>query len=359
MDRIPRPAVAARLARALDDGHLLLVAGAGFGKTMSLEDALALRGGAAAWVRCSELDRDPGRLLSDLVGTLASAAPGAADVLGERLAHAPLQIDAAVASRELSRELERLLVEPLTIVFDDAEQLAGSPEASAVVRDLLVTSTQALRVAVAARVALPLRLSKLQAGGRLSQLGPADLAFSPDECAELLRAASGGEPSAGELDALWSATEGWPLGVALSAATGGAQAPGVGGSNALLGFLEEELLGPLGDGLRTALLESSVAPDLDSQTLQALGLPPGLLDEAERHGVPLRDVDSGTHMAYHPLVRDLLREQLARERPPERLRELHGALAAADIAAVGEAIRRLLESDRRARPRASPAEPPA
>lgn len=329
MDRIPRPAVATRLARALDEGHLLLVAGAGFGKTMALEDALALRGGAAAWVRCSELDRDPGRLLADLVATLARAAPGAADVLGERLASAPLQIDSAVASRELARELERLLVDPLTIVIDDAEQLADAAEASAVVRDLLTSATPALRVAVAARVALPLRLSKLQASGRLAQLGTADLAFSPDECAELLQAASGQEPSSEELDTLWSATEGWPLGVALSAASGGAPAPGARASAALVAFLEEELLWPLGEELRVALLESSLAPDLDADMLSALGLPAGLLDEAGRRGVPLRSVDSGTRVAYHPLVRDLLRERLVEERPAERLRELHGALAEA------------------------------
>jgi DNA-binding SARP family transcriptional activator len=329
MDRIPRPAVAARLARALDDGHLLLVAGAGFGKTMALEDALALRGGAAAWVRCAELDRDPGRLLADVVRALSSAAPGAADVLGERLATAPLQIDPALASRELSRELERLLVDSLTIVFDDAEQLADAPEASAVVHDLLTSATPALRVAVAARVALPLRLSKLQAAGRAAQLGSADLAFSPEECAELLQAASGREPSAAELDALWSATEGWPLGVALSAASGGALAPGARGSAALASFIEEELLWPLGEELRIALLESSLAPDLDAETLSALGLPPALIDEAGRRGVPLRAVDSGTRVSYHPLVRDLLRERLIRERPAERLNELHTALAEA------------------------------
>ena len=326
MDRIPRPAVAARLARALDDGHLFLVAGAGFGKTMALEDALALRGGAAAWVRCSELDRDPGGLLADLVQELERTVPGAADVLGERLAHAPLQIDAAVASRELSRELERLLVDPLTIVVDDAEQLADSPEASAVLRDLLASNAEVLRVAVAARVALPLRLSKLRATGRLAQLGPADLAFSPEECAELLQAAGGREPNDAELDALWSATEGWPLGVGLSAAADGALVPG---SSALVGFLEEELLGPLGDELRTALLESSLAPDLDAATVEAMGLPPTLLDEAQRRGMPLRRVGSGTRVAYHPLVRELLRERLRQERPAERLHELHAALAQA------------------------------
>jgi len=124
-----------------------------------------------------------------------------------------------------------------------------------VVRDLLTSATPALRVAVAARVALPLRLSKLQAAGRAAQFGPADLAFSPEECAEVLQAANGREADAAELDALWSATEGWPLGVALSAASAGAPAPGALGSTALAGFLEEELLGPLGGELRAALLE--------------------------------------------------------------------------------------------------------
>ncbi|HEX6460540.1 MAG TPA: BTAD domain-containing putative transcriptional regulator [Thermoleophilaceae bacterium] len=319
--------MAARLARALDEGHVLLVAGAGFGKTMALEDALDLRGGAQAWVRCSELDRDPGRLLADLVRALASAVPGAADVLGERLAHAPLQVDSALASRELARELERLLVDPLTIVIDDGEQLADAPDAAAIVRDLLASAAPALRVAVASRVLLPLRLSKLRASGRLAQLGAADLAFSPDECAELYRAATGLEPSGGELDALWSATEGWPLGVALSAASGGAPAPEPRGSTALAAFIEEELLGPLGAELRTALLESSLAPDLDSGTLFALGLPATLLDDAGRHGVPLRNMDSGARLAYHPLVRDLLRERLADECSPERMRELHASLA--------------------------------
>ena len=329
MDRIPRPAVAARLAAALEEGHLLLMAGAGFGKTMALEDALEQRAGEAAWVRCAELDRDPGRLLADVVQALARAAPGAADVLGERLKHAPQQIDPALASRELAAELERLLVDPLVVVVDDAELLADAPEASAVVRDLLSIAGSALRVAVAARVPLPIRLSKLGASGRISELGPADLAFSIDECAELVRAASGREPTEAELEALWSATEGWPLGVALSAASGGTPGPGAGGSSTLSAFLEEELLTPLGPELRAALLESSLAPDLDPATLTALGLPADLLDVAGRSGVPLRSTGGATSGAYHPLVRELFRERLLRECPAGRLRELHAALAAA------------------------------
>src|SRR6185503_11604637 len=77
-----------------------------------------------------------------------------------------------------------------------------------------------------------------------------------------------------------------------------------------------------------------------------LGLPSGLIEEANRRGVPLRNVDSGTRVAYHPLVRDLLRERLELECPPERLRELHAALGAAlDAAGRGpEAVEHWLEA---------------
>src|SRR5262245_45963014 len=41
LPRIPRPALARRLADGLGAGSVLLVAGAGYGKTMALEEAIA------------------------------------------------------------------------------------------------------------------------------------------------------------------------------------------------------------------------------------------------------------------------------------------------------------------------------
>jgi ATP/maltotriose-dependent transcriptional regulator MalT len=86
--RIARPILVERLNRALDRGSLLLLAGAGCGKTVALEEALAAREARCAWLRCTPADTDAGRLLRRLVQSLSEAAPGAVDLLAERLAMA-------------------------------------------------------------------------------------------------------------------------------------------------------------------------------------------------------------------------------------------------------------------------------
>ncbi len=125
--RIARPALAERLNRALDAGSLLLVAGAGSGKTAALEEALAARPARSAWIRCTPADGDAGRLLRRLVQVLSEAAPGAVDLMAERLAVAQERVDARALGEELVAELDRLLLEQLVIVLDDAEQ-AGQRE---------------------------------------------------------------------------------------------------------------------------------------------------------------------------------------------------------------------------------------
>ncbi|MGA9636385.1 MAG: AAA family ATPase, partial [Solirubrobacterales bacterium] len=155
--RIGRPALRRRLAEALDEGALILVAPAGSGKTMALEEALDDRGGAVAWVKCRAEHADGSRLLDRLVEVLRTAAPGTADVLGDTLALAIAPIDVASSARQLAAELERLVVDPLAIVFDDAEHLAESEGAGAILSALLVSDAVPLRVAVASRRSLPLR----------------------------------------------------------------------------------------------------------------------------------------------------------------------------------------------------------
>jgi ATP/maltotriose-dependent transcriptional regulator MalT len=63
---------------------VLVVAGAGFGKTTALQAAVERSGLTGAWVRCAEGD-DAGTLIARILGALRRAMPGAVDVLGERL----------------------------------------------------------------------------------------------------------------------------------------------------------------------------------------------------------------------------------------------------------------------------------
>jgi ATP/maltotriose-dependent transcriptional regulator MalT/DNA-binding SARP family transcriptional activator len=298
VDTIARPALAARLASALDRGALLLVAPAGAGKTVALVEALERRGGDVAWVRCAPADHDPGRFLVHVLDALRSAVSGLATVLGDRLGAAAVTVDVGLAVGELEAELARLLVDPLTLVIDDAEHLEGAEQVAAM---LLAADVARLRVAIATRRPLRLRAARLRAAGRLTELTAADLAFSAGECAELLRRRTGREPSDEEVDTLWTRTEGWPLGASLAASGDPADAPG--SARALFDYLSEELLDPLEPDVRDRLIDSSVAPEP----------PEGFLG-----GVPLG----------HPLVREFL---LARfqERPAERRAAMHASVAAA------------------------------
>ena len=138
------------------------------------------------------------------------------DVLAEPMRGAPEQVDPERAAGELARELARLLVDPLVLSLDDAETLERSPAALAVVGRLVGGGSTMLRLAAATRRPLGLRVAEERAAGRVTELGPAELAFSAADCEAYLRLVRGSEPLPAEVDSLMEETEGWPLGVVLA-----------------------------------------------------------------------------------------------------------------------------------------------
>jgi ATP/maltotriose-dependent transcriptional regulator MalT/DNA-binding SARP family transcriptional activator len=335
-ERIPRPGLVERLNGALDSGSVLLLASAGCGKTIALEQALAARPGLSAWVRCRPGDGDPGRLLRRILGELSAAAPGAVDPLAERLAAAQERIDVRATAEELVRELDRLLINDIVVVFDDGEHLAAAPESAAVVGEFLNSESPVLRTAVATRTPLPVRVAKVRSTGRLTELGPGDLAFSAEECAELLRQVRG-VPVEDEADRLFSATEGWPLGASLGAVHGDVPSlAGTASRRQLFAFLREEVLDRLSGPERQLVINSSVPRELDRGCMEALALPADFPSRLSALGLPLRPVTADeSWLAYHPLVREFLLERLE-EQPPAVIRGLHAAVAPA-LAAAGRA----------------------
>jgi DNA-binding SARP family transcriptional activator len=317
-----RPELRALLVSALGTGSLLLIADAGFGKTTALRDALGHMRRQAAWVRCGDAGGDAGRLLDLIMGAIREALPGAVDVLAERMSTALDPVDPERAAAALARELDRLLVDPLVICLDDAETLEESPAALAVAGRLIGSGSSLLRVAVASRRPLAIRLARERASGRVAELGSADLAFSAGECEAYLRLAYGREPAAEEVDGLMERTEGWPLGIVLAAAGGD---PGRGPSRGLLDeYFEEEVLDRLDAESRRRVLAAAMAPDLD--VAEAAGLGPGSGLGAGRGLFLSGPGDSGSR-TFHPLFRDFLRRRFEEEVPPPERRAVATGLA--------------------------------
>ena len=321
---LERPDLAARIRAALDAGSLLLIADAGCGKTTALRAALEQRHGAAAWVRCGHAEGDGGRLLELIVEAIRHALPGAVDVPAERLTTAREPVDPELAAAALGRELGRLLVDPLVVCLDDAETLESGAAALAVTARLIGSADGLLRLALASRRPLAMRLARERAAGRVTVLGHAELAFSAGECESYLRLARGREPLPGEVEELLEETEGWPLGVvlAVAGASPGAPRPAHG---LLDDYFEEELLGGLAPEQRREALAAAMAPDLDLAAAAGIGLGAGL---GER-GLLLTAGGEAGSPVLHPLFRDFLRRRFAAEVPPAESRAVAARLAEA------------------------------
>ena len=346
---ISRSRLAARVKAALDEGSVILTAGGGCGKTTALDQAVR-DAPAVAWVSCSPADRAPGTLLLRIVEAIADAAPGASDALAERLGVGIERVDALTAIRELVAELSRLLVDPLIVVFDDAEHLEGAEQSLRLLDELIRAEFPLLHVAVASRRRLDLRVAKPRAAGRLTELTAADLTFDPEECGVLLREWSDQEPTSEQIDEVMRATEGWPLGVALAAGMVKRDAglANLGSAPDLHSYLSEELFDSLAPELREAAVRSSVVRVITPEVVRSLELPDDLGDRIERAGILVRRLDGGTAFAYHPLLREFLLERLRSEHDEAEWRRLHAAVAPA-LAEAGDgigAIEHWLEAER-------------
>ncbi|MGH2955368.1 MAG: BTAD domain-containing putative transcriptional regulator [Solirubrobacterales bacterium] len=344
--RISRSRLGRRLRDALDSGSVIITAGAGFGKTTALEQALRDAPTPVAWVTCSDAERVAGALLMRVVNGIAVAAPGTSDVLAERLAVGLEPVDVHVATGELIAELSRLLVEPLLVVFDDAEFLDGVDGSQRLIAEMIRAELPLLHVAVASRRSLDLRVAKPRAAGLLTELGPADLAFDAEECAAVLRARTGIDPSPAQVDATMEATEGWPLGTVLAAGVVEREGEASNGSTSLVdlsstpdvrAYLSEELIDSLDAELREAAIDSSVARVVTPEVALALELPEDFEGRISRAGLPVRRVGGDGAFTFHPLLREFLLEQLLERRSAEQRRALHAAVAPA-VGGAGDPI---------------------
>ncbi|MGH2837896.1 MAG: hypothetical protein ACRDJY_06055, partial [Thermoleophilaceae bacterium] len=339
---LERPDLRARIRSALEAGSLLLVADGGFGKTTALHDALG-DGPAAAWVSCADAGGDPGRLLGLILEAIREVLPGAVDVLAERMTSAPEAVDPEQAAGALERELARLLVDPLVVCLDDAETLEGSPAALAVAARLIRGRSGLMRLAVASRRVPGIRLARERAAGRLTELGPAELAFSAADCEAYLRLVHGGEPAPDEVDSLMEETEGWPLGVVLAVAGGerGSRGP----SRGLLDdYFEEEVLADLEPDRRRGVLAAGMAPDLGIAEAAGVG---SESDLGDRPGLLLRAPGDSGERQFHPLFREFLRRRFAEEVAPAERRSVATRVAdALEAAGRGpEAVDQRLASE--------------
>jgi LuxR family maltose regulon positive regulatory protein len=329
---VPRRRLVEALGEGLARGRVLVSAPAGSGKTALLADWARGGGRAVAWLGLDSGDSDPARFWRYAVAALDRARPGLAERIGPLLARSPEGL--------LTALINELAADPgpdeVLLVLDDYH-LIDSGQVHESVAFLLENLPPGLRVVLSGRADPPLPLARLRARGQLAELRAADLRFTTDEAAGLLREAIGAELPDAAVAALVARTEGWAAGLQLAGlslrrhADPAAFAEAFSGSHRfVLDYLADEVLDNQPGPVRAFLLETSVLERLSGELCDAVTGRTGsqaMLQDIEQAGlflVPLDEVRGWWR--YHHLFADLLRVRLQSEQPG-RVPALHRAAA--------------------------------
>jgi DNA-binding SARP family transcriptional activator len=287
------------LASRFDRRLTVVVAGAGYGKTTLLAQAVAENrfdpGGIDLWLQVVEADRTPAYLVAALAEALTGNPDAAADVEG-------------LCSLVLLRAPESV-----AFLLDDAHLLDGSPS-WALLEELLDAMPRNGHLVLGTRTFPTLSVRRRQTAGEAELVDEAALAFTEAELTDLA-SALGARPEV--------VLPTWP---ALAVLTGTA------GHDASIGYLWEEILGELPPERRRALALVSRLERFDDELVVAAAgaawTAAALVDD-----LPLVDSAGDSHRLH-----DLWRVALADVVPPEDWRR--ALMAAAQVhLARGEIVR--------------------
>ena len=334
----PRPGFVARprLAGALAGGLVLVCAPAGFGKTALLADWLRSGGRPVAWLSLDAGDNDPVRFWRHVVAALDRARPGTGERVAPLLGPPPSSFEGLVTA--LINELAAQSGENAIVLVLDDYHLINARQVHASLAFLLEHLPPGLHLVLASRSDPPLPLARLRARGQLAELRTADLRFTAEEAAALLRESAGAALPGTAVAALVARTEGWAAGLQLAALSlrgrsdiAGFVAAFSGSHRYILDYLTGEVLDGLPEQVREFLLETSVLERLSGGLCDAVtGRDDGqaMLERVEQAGLFLMPLDEVRGWwRYHRLFADLLRARLQQQRPG-RVAVLHRAAAA-------------------------------
>jgi LuxR family maltose regulon positive regulatory protein len=300
---------------------LLIVAGAGYGKTTLLDQWSERESRPVARLRLRPRHDDGHALLNALVDALHEVEP----------------VPAATRRRILTGELDwssvvlpafaRLLARrttPCAVVLDDVHELRS--EGAIAVLDVLVHGLPAgWQLVLSSRTEPPVGVERLQAEGVLWCLDAQRLLLTPAESLAVLRA-MGVDGGAADLAQAAARAEGWPIAVYLSgvamvaaAETGALEVGFAGDDSALARYLRDEVLRALDDERRAFLLRTSILDELEPMLCDAVlardDSAAVLRELADEHLFVRTSDGRGGQYKVHHLLREMLRDELMREEP--------------------------------------------
>ena len=308
---LTRPRLNDRLAHAGRYQIVLVVAPAGFGKSVALDDFLDATGTDALRfdVRPEEntllgFARRLGEVLQPVVPSIAASFPA--------LQENALSAEAApgLVADWFAEHFKRTTA---TIVVDDLHFAATDPDIIAFLAQLVERTAGNIGWILASRSDAGLPIASWLAYGKMDlPVDQNDLRFTLDEALATARAEyPSADPS--EIESLWRLTDGWPVGlaIALRTHTQAADLRRATTRDLIYRYLAEQVFERISAAQREFLLATSVLSSFDASMARAFGGTAGFIEDL-RQGVAFLSELTPGEFRYHDLFREYLESELLR-----------------------------------------------
>jgi LuxR family maltose regulon positive regulatory protein len=310
---VDRPALRGQLDAGIDSPLSLIVAPAGAGKTVLLSQWAQSRADiAVAWFDITTADDAPGVFAARLVAGITAVLPAL------HAPSAPLEASDGRLGEAFLEDLATSLAETgrrLVLVFDDLDRISGSPILTDLWRlvDMLPPTAHAV---FSSRVDLQLGWSRHRLEHGLVEIRQRELAFDDSTTARVLEHIAGKHVSDHAVAAVTARTEGWAVGVQLTALSlRFAENPDrvvdelAGTDRLVVDYLSEEVLDALEPTRRAALMQLAVVDEVCAGLVEAIADVDGdaFLAGLERDSMFIVAVpERPGWFRFHRLFRDLL-----------------------------------------------------
>ena len=313
-EMVERPRLMGLFARTERQKATILVAPAGYGKTVAMAQFAAAGKKPLVWYQLDQYDNDPTVFFQYLIAGLGRHFPdfgrGILPLVAQGVA--PRLLLAAFIN-----SLEKKAKGGLTLALDDYHQIT-EPTVHNFLQELLQNIPGGIHIVIASRTSVPLSLSRLVMLGEAHVAGSEELRFDRREIKTFLSWRNK-QLSEAALKAVEQQTAGWPVILRLI----GESASGVAGSlekhgtQKIYDYLATEVLDRQPEHVRDFLLGTSVLEELIPSFCDELleRTDSGqILDYLEKQQLFLIPLGGRRAYRYHQLFRDFLLERLGAKR---------------------------------------------
>lgn len=320
---------------------ITVIAGAGYGKTTLVMDALSTLNCVSIWYRLDEQDTDFQVFISYLYSAIQQKFFNSGEHCGINLINpkSGLKKQTDILLEWLSI-LEQKALEETFIVLDDYHLVQESMQINKAVEFITDRLPANIHLIIIGRRNIPFQLSNIRAKGELVEISENNLAFTVGEIQSFYQDIHTLSITERDLEEIYLSTGGWAASLVLMQYAFGSatpesikKRPGSFKQNPeyIFSYLEENIFATQPDYIKDFMIKAALLPEIDTQFCKKIFQVDNadiILNRIVKEHLLIFPVDESATLFYmHHLLKDFLLAKLQKNFSPSEINRLHCQIA--------------------------------